>query len=606
MGNAAQTRNERGLALVATLMIMVMVSIVLVSAVSKAMTVSRTTLADYHASRAFYAAEAGAEHALAQVELALQDGFLAESELADITPPTLVGFDFVEFSVEKVGSFDTLSIVDGPFAGLYAITQNIRVTSSATDASGAHSQVTLAAQAQAVPLFQFAEFGEGAMEAYTGSRSDTWGRMHVNGNIYMATTDHHIHTIITTPGLFIRDGRVSHKDKSDIQVFVELSNGSEIEVLFDSEDTPDPEQFKNRSELELEGRLRTGALGIDSLKLPLPDGVDPHELIRPKEAGDNAAERAGKLAWQADMYVTVDLTDIRDEDDVCDGSYPDQPDYLPNISVDRPYGGPVPDDEDKCDIFPFKWEAFYDWKEQKWIDVVDVDIDELRDWSNSVGEAPRIIYVEIIPRSGVTQSSDTDKSGEGFYFPVLRLTDGSRLPGPLTIGSEYPLYMHGDYNNDNWQPAAVFGDRTTGLSECWQDDNSSGGRDADYNQRDACDTEQYAALITGWSEGYLGCYHHNPEPNCVPLPAGKGTSNAIQNLEDWRVCSGRCLYLWHGSFVTFWAPKIADPYSGSFQTYRSPRRDWSFDYRFQDPRNLPPGTPNVGYVLRASFREAYY
>ncbi len=598
--------SEKGLALIATLMVVVLIGVIVAAAVSTAMSVTRTTTADYHATRAFYAAEAGVEHALAQVELALQDGFLSDGELSDITPPEIEGFDFVEFTVAKDGVVDTLHITDGPFAGLYAITQNINVTSRATDGSGAHSAVTIGAQAQAIPMFQFAEFGHGAMEAYTGNTSHTSGHMHVNGNIYMATNDHHIHTVITTPGKFIRDGRVSHKDKSDITVWIEKSDGSEVEILFDSEDTPDPEAFKNRSETELDGRLRTGALGVDSLRLPLPTGVDPYELIRPKEADDNVSERAGKLAWQADMYVTVDLTDIKNTNTVCGGSpYPGAPTYLPDITVERPYGGAVPSDASKCLIFPFKWEAMYDWKELKWIDAIDVDVGALRTWSNSVGESPRIIYVEVIERSGVAQSGTTDKSGEGFYFPVLRMRNGSQLPGPLTVGSMYPLYMWGNYNNVNWQPAAVFGDRTTGLSDCWYDDVSPTKGPTDPNFKPACDTYQYAALITGWSEGYLGCYHENPEPNCVPLPPGKGTSNSIQNLENWRACGSRCLYLFYGSFVTFWAPKIADPYSSPNKTYKAPTRDWSFDSRFLDPQNLPPGTPNVGYVLRASFREVY-
>jgi hypothetical protein len=173
----------------------------------------------------------------------------------------------------------------------------------------------------------------------------------------------------------------------------------------------------------------------------------------------------------------------------------------------------------------------------------------------------------------------------------------------------YPLYMWGDYNKNNWQPAAVFGDRLTGLSDCWDDDDSPDRGPTYPNAPDACDTYQYAALITGWSEGYLGCYHHGPDPGCDPIPADKYLSVAIQNLEDWRnPCGGRCLYLLHGSFITFWAPQIASQWGNvpnPNRKYRAPRRDWSFDNRFMDPQNLPPGTPNVGYVLRASFREVY-
>lgn len=591
----------------ATLLVVVLIAVVVAAAVNAAMSVTRSTNADYFGTRAFYAAEAGAEHALAQVELALQDGFLSPDELAGIEPPALEGFEFTEFEVIKEGTWDTASIKDGPFAGLYAITQNIRVTSRATDVTGAHAGIVLGAQAQAIPMFQFAAFGNGAMEAYTGSRSDTWGRAHVNGDIYMATSDHHIHTVITTPGRFIRDGRVSHKDLSEIDVFVELQNGSEVEVEFDSEDTPDPEAFKNRSELELDGRLRTGAMGVDSLTLPLPDSMGPHELIGPRRITDDLAGQATKFSWRADMYVTVDLGSVRDQDDVCDDPPSTGSDLWANITVERPFGGAVPDDEDKCEIIQIRWETFFDTAELKWVDAVDVDIGELRDWvsENPSQNATQIIYVEIKNSTTLTDPSETDNSGDGYYFPILRIKNGARLPGPLTIGSEYPLYMQGDYNDVNKQPAAVFGDRLTVLSNEWKD---SENRVTYVPFRGADPTTQYFAIVTGEGEGYLGCYHHGPDPNCTPITNGCSPGITVQMLEDWRACGGKCLHRMIGSFITFWYPQIASPYGdcpNPNPSYKSPQRDWSFDPDLMDPANLPPGTPNVGYVLRASFREVY-
>jgi hypothetical protein len=600
--------DRRGIALSVTLMVVVLIGAIVAAALTAAMSTTRTVNADYFGSRAFYAAEAGAEHALAQVELALQDGFLSEAELAAVVAPKLEGFDFFEFSVTKDGVGDTTRITDGPFAGLYAIIQDIRVTSRVTDGSGAHSAVVVGAQAQAIPMFQFAAFGHGAMEAYTGSRSDTWGRAHVNGDIYMATSDHHIHTILTTPGRFIRDGRVTHKDLDDIEVYVELSNNSEVLVTFDSETTPDPDEFKNRSDGELEGRIRTAAMGVDSLNLPLPPGMDPYELVRPREASDGDVERATKFAWKADLYVTIDLTDIRDRSAVCGTNSVPVATKVPSITLERFDGGALPADDDKCRIFPFDWEAFYDWKELKWVDAATVDVDELRSWVGASVDAPEIIYVEVIPSSSVQYSGTTSESNDNYYWPVLRVKNGSRLPGPLTVGSMLPLYMQGNYNTVDKQPAAVFGDRLTGLSECWTDDNSPNKGPTGGNNPNACHTYQYFSIVTGESEGYMGCYHHGPDPGCTPIPSGQSPGITIQNLEDWRACGGRCDYYVIGSFITFWSPKIASPwrdYPNPGPVYRSPHRNWSFDDDLANPENLPPGTPNVGYVLRASFKESY-
>jgi hypothetical protein len=584
----ARIAGEGGIALVATLLVVVLIAAVVAAAVNAAMSVTRSANADYYSTRAFYAAEAGAEHALAQVELALQDGFLSDGELADIAPPPLEGFDFTEFVVVKDGTWD-----------LYAITQNIIVTSRATDLTGAHSGVVVGAQAQAIPLFQFAAFGNGSMEAWTGSRADTYGRMHVNGDVFMATNDTHFHDVLTTPGRFIRDGRVSHKDKGLIHFYMEDADGNDVEVNWDSEDTPDPEQFENKSNTRVAGHLRTGAMGVDSLVPPLPSGIEPRELIRPREGSDTEAERASKFAWQADMYVTIDLNDLRDKNVVCGGSpFPGSPPQLPTITIERPEGGVIPDDPTKCKIFQFNWEQFYDYHELFWVDVANVNMDEITNWILGPGDSTKVIYVEVVPRAG-SPVAQTDNSGNG-YFPVLRLRRGNQLHGPLTIGSELPLYVMGDYNKDNKQPAAIFGDRLTALS-----DNFPDGK---VYMPGAKDTEMFFSIITGEGEGYMGCYHENPEPGCTDVPADHSPGVTVQMLEDWRACGGRCLHRMIGSFVTFWAPQIASPWGyfpGSVQSYKAPQRDWSFDTDLVDPRNLPPATPNVGYVLRASFREVY-
>jgi hypothetical protein len=420
--------------------------------------------------------------------------------------------------------------------------------------------------------------------------------------------------MMTSPGRLIRDGRVEHKDKWEIEVWVEKADGNEVLLNFDSEDTPNPQQFKWKSETRIDGRIRTGAMDVDSLQLPLPPGMDPYELIRPKEGGDTESERSTKFAWQADMYVTIDLSNIKDQTAVCGGPFPSAPSKLPTITIQRPFGGNIPSDLTKCQIFPFRWEAFFDWAQMKWVDVADVDVVALRTWVNAnAGNATRVIYVEIKPGS-VVSAATTNKSNDSGYWPALRLRNGSRLPGPLTVGSMYPLYMQGNYNNVNKQPAAVFGDRLTGLSQCWFDSPSPNSDPPDWRSRPACNTYQYFSIITGESEGYLGCYHHGSDPGCQPIPSDKSLSVTVQNLEDWRDGCGwndgleRCEYRIIGSFVTFWSPKIASKWGNDpnpDQHYSAPYRNWSFDYDLSDPQKLPPATPNVGYVLRASFREMY-
>ena len=59
-----------------------------------------------------------------------------------------------------------------------------------------------------------------------------------------------------------------------------------------------------------------------------------------------------------------------------------------------------------------------------------------------------------------------------------------------------------------------------------------------------------------------------------------------------------------GALVSVHEAEIAvGTWSG--RPYSPPKREWSFDTRFEDPMNLPPGTPVVGNVIHTAFRPVY-
>ncbi len=615
---ARNAQDRDGFALIATLLVVVLLSFLLQSAVMSSFAVTRTVTSDYHASRVFYAAEAGGEAALAQIETALEDGVVTQEELDAMVPPDLLGFAFNEFTIDRDGSVMVEILSDGPFSGLYSLTQNLTITSRASDTSGAYSGITLGAKAQAIPIFQFAQFFQGALVDAAGSRKDTWGRAHSNVGFFLSGCDLHFHHLMTTPGGIYRDGFIDHApiggDASSpcgIHVNIEDASGTETELSFDTGDTPDPETFKSLSESTYDSRLRTGAFGVDSLRLPLPAGVEARELIRPQEAGDTDAEKRVKFAYKADMYVTVDISTLRQKKLVCGGTSKAK---FPTITITRPSGGAVPSDPTKCLIFNVTWESFFDNAEESWVDPIDIDISELRNWITSSGESTEIIYVEIIvPKKTTAPPPETQPNsgvpGDGGVFPIFRVVNGAQLPGPLTVGSEYPLFVQGDYNTVGWQPSSLFGDRLAVLSNSWNDGDAPNQTDnADNRNPNASNTTQYFAVITGTGEGNIGCFHE--DPGCSTTPA-YGPSGWVKMLEDWKACSsepdGRCIHTFIGSYISLWPPEIASEWGDYPGTsyYRRPVRNWSFDTRFENPDDLPPGTPVVGAVLRSSFREAF-
>ena len=614
-------RGESGLALIATLLVMVLVSALAAAALSAALSNLRTSTADYRDARVFYAAEAGAEAALSGMELAVKDGVIAEAELLAITPPDLDGFDFAEFRVITDGPIIVEKITDGPFAGLYALTQKFEVTSIVTDDSGARGGVVLGGKAQAIPIFQFGWFCEGGCQFAAGALWHAWGRVHSNRGLFLGGCDQHFHEPLTTTGGVYRDGYAIHLPVPTgcINNWIDDASATEVYLDFDSEDTTDPDAFKAKSEAKFDSRLQTDAFGVDSLKLPLPEGVPPRELVEPREVDDTDAEKEVKFAWKADMYVTVDLDDLQNKNTACGGSPPPgAPARMPNITVTR-YNGftAVPNDADKCKIFNFRWESFYDNHEEGWVDVLDVDLAALKDWFEiGPGDSTAIVYVEWVnagaspPNPGVTDPHHDGTAFDGSYHPVMKLVNGSELHGPLTIGSHHTVYVQGHYNNVNWKPSAVFGDAMGFLSENWDDSNA-----VPYDNPvpwcwstslcpDAVDTEQYFAMIAANSSGLIGCYHE--DPSCfgpTPYTPGGGIM-----LEDWRHGPGRrWLHTWVGSSISLYTQQHASQWWNfpNSDYYDRPDRDHRFETRFTDPTKLPPGTPLVGSILRAWFRPVY-
>jgi hypothetical protein len=640
----ARVAEEHGIALIAALLVVVMVAAIVVVLVTTGLSGVRAVSADYHNSRTLYGAEAGAEAALSQIEAALDDGVLTDDEIAAISPPALEGFDYDEFHVSRDGTVFVERLTDGPFTGLYSLTQKFTVISKASDQSGALGGVALGGKAQAIPVFQFGWFFGGAGSFGAGATWDGYGRAHANGDLHLIGCDSYFHEPLTTPGRVHRDGITQHRplgggvNMCPIRVYIDDESGNAVFLSFDSDDTPDPEAFKAKSAASFDSRLMSGAFGVDSLKLPLPEGVPPREIIRPRDGDDTDAERNVKYSWLADMYVAVDLAVLENKNQECDNSPPaGAPAQLPKITVTRFNGyTAVPDDATKCAIFRFRWESFFDNHEEGWVDVLDVDIAALKSWIDNVaGEGTEIIYVDFqnasaaVQEPGVTDSKNPAGNFKDAYHPVMKIINGAELPGPLTLGSARTVYVQGDYNTINWKPSAVFADVWGQLSNAWDDGNVQDDYDFStwwcrFQVPDcppATNTEQNHAVLVGSAKGNIDCFHEDLDCPPVPLlPSGLPykAMGAGKMLEAWRHngygsvprCPGpqrRCTHTWRGSVVALWAPETSSLWynAPAANYYYPPIRDHAFDTHFENPDSLPPGTPVVGQVFRASFREVY-
>ncbi|NIR45512.1 MAG: hypothetical protein GWN99_13985 [Gemmatimonadetes bacterium] len=634
--NPKWSSDRSGLALIMTIMVLAVVGTIVGAMVTVVMASVRTAGMEYHEGRVFYAAEAGGEAALAQIKLALQDGLLEDTELTDMTAPVMDGFNFDQFEVQKMGTPIVETITDGPFAGLYALTQNVRITSLAEDRAGNLGGVVLDAKAQAIPIFQFGVFFHEDLEATNGPPMDFAGRVHSNGNIYLSSANAWYREMITTPGEIVWDRKDFHSKKTG--VYINDGDGNEVNLDFDSRSIPDPEAFKFESCEKFDCRLQTGAFGVEELRLPLPEEVPPYELIRPQETDDGAAEKSVKFAWNADTYIEIDLTSLSARSVVCEDGDDDGDDddgetkWWPKLTVVRD-GLPVPNQPQLCDIATWRWSAFYDGREEEMKDVLTIDIEQLDAWiGGDASRATRVIYVEFVVPGTIAgyPSNVQDLLLDATIDPAVRLKNGDPLPNEMTVATDWPLYVQGNYNVAPKKPAGLASDGLTILSKEWRDWENRPDDEivedceglvfdghpcpdfeawaAGWDYREARETTVNAGVIAGhWP---TPCDHH--DVGCAADGSddfyqdwyGGGIENFPRFLESWRQSGAKVLFHFRGALISpFTSQKTEGTWNGSY--YRPPARDWAFDTDFRDPELLPPGTPNVGSVIRTAMREAF-
>ena len=201
-----------------------------------------------------------------------------------------------------------------------------------------------------------------------------------------------------------------------------------------------------------------------------------------------------------------------------------------------------------------------------------------------------------------------------FFRRALKIVNGQSLnlgttcgaiPCGLTIASENPVYIQGDYNapaNGTWAgasvAAAVAADAITLLSDNWNDVNSfvypySIGT---AGTRTAVQTAYRTALIAGKSIPFV-----NPAGEAADFGTDGGVHNFLKFLETWAGIN--CYY--EGSLVSFYyARQAVGTYKNWGAVYSPPNRNYFFDQNFTlGPQFLPPRTPSLRSINTIGFSQ---
>jgi hypothetical protein len=587
-------RDRRGFALESTLLLLVLLG-ALVGVATAAMAVyMRTSGVDLRTNRATYAAEAAGDQLMAQLDAALSDGILTAGDITALSTPTMAGFTFAK-SVLPVGTPMDRLITSGPFAGLSAFEQPMSINIEATDNARTKATIELGVTLQSIPIFQFGAFYEGDLEVTNGPPLTFTGWMHSNRNIYLSSPSATFLSLVTAADSVFW----ATKDDGSRFAGVRIANSAGALQWLDFDSRSDPgATFVTKSNTKFDGRLMSHASGVRPLRLPLPLGMNPIELIRPASGGDSPDVTAVRMVNKADLRIVVDLTAP-----------------LTNICSEATFtrtGGRTPLGAACAGIFTFQRNAFWDGREMRHPDVLELDMSALRTFVNSAPGPHQVsvLYVEFRGRdaSGTVVARD---------YPALRIRNGSELPaagvvgdaGGMSIVTNAALYVQGDFNTVAWKPAALMGDVATFLSNGWSDAASQ----VYPRPLTTTPTSVNAALLVGGSETSCDI------AVCGGIQQfGGGLENLPRLLEDWgggTPPTPGTAFNFTGSMVSLFVSAQAtrewghdfntNPGGGGEPYYLPPTRNFQFETRFRNPLLLPPGTPRLGSVVKVSFRNVY-
>jgi len=570
--------DERGMALLITLLaLLIMTGVGMVMA--HVATTEIALAGNYRAqNQAFYAADGGAEHGLNQLlELGRSRGrFPTVAEMAAITGPSLANATFSALQVQSVGPQATGTLTTGFYHGLVAVTQpfNVVATAVTNDAPVGRSSVSITADFDIIPIFQFAIFYEEDLEILPGPNMMLNGRVHSNSSIYMGSN-----STLTIDSNVTAAADIFNFRKNDGTAMpggVQVRDGAGNLLAMAGLDSTHPDWVTEALD-RWDGNVRSGEHNIERLNLTIEDPTDPRRIIEPAAAGDSQADQDAKMWYDADLRIV-------------NGRGFDNAGNL--VSLVDPLTG----------TSALRNTVIFDRREQKFMLTTEVDMAKL-------GRSPGypvngITYVGgFAPGGGMPAwpganagvgpaewiGYDVPWSGTGTSAFAVKLTNGAELASPLTVVSDNPAYVQGNYNSVNKKGAAVIGDAVTILSNRWGDVDGDGTFDDDLaysqlvlNSRNAQSTTVNAALMMGNTDTQPGVSYNG------------GVENVLRFLERW---SGDTLS-YRGSIIDLWnSTHATGNWSYGNPIYTAPNRDWGFDTDFLDPANLPPGTPNV-YNIR--------
>jgi hypothetical protein len=241
-------------------------------------------------------------------------------------------------------------------------------------------------------------------------------------------------------------------------------------------------------------------------------------------------------------------------------------------------------------------QTIQDNREAANVRLVTLDISKIE--SNTSGLSPTYKSGTFNGIVYIYDSSNAAGSRRG-----VRLLNGSKIPSMgLTVVSQNPIYIQGDYNTGGTPPSdsnpgdpttpqvsgytrapcAVIGDAVSILSKSWNDANSFAGVSSRVASSTTINTAILAGIVPTAAPGGDGSY-------------SGGAENFPRFMEDW----SSSILTYYGSMVELYKSQQSIGEWGKANVYSPPTRHWYFDNSFKV--RPPPGSLMVYSYIKGKW-----
>ena len=531
---------------------------------------------------AFYLADAASEKAVAAIRLYIAtNGTVPDNAtLTNITQAPTISSSGASFTSSNTSSYSgsgwsSKTLTSGDYAGLNGSTQTINVSVTATDSKNGvthRTTVTQALEVQQIPIFQFGVFYQNDLEILPGSTMTFTGPVHTNGNLYLgndgSTTSTNFDSTMTAYGTIIH-GRKDGGSLNSGDVTINDNDGNSVSMKnggswVDS----NAANWATESTARWDDNVQNNAHGVKKLTIPIPNSTDPqeaHKLIEKRVSGESSQLQSQKLDYKAHLRII-------------DGAVMDQS----GNTVELRYcsgggtfsGSTCPGGQSV--VNPVSATTFKNFRENRTVKSTDINVGLLN-------SSPAFNSLVTANNGVIIYFSDHRDQGSATYQDSVRLVNGSALPTKgLTVASENPMYVKGDFNTTSKQPSGLVADAFNILSNGWNDANST---NTGLSGKVATATTVNTAVITGNTETATGQYNG-------------GFENIHRLHENW---SGKSLTFSGSVIVLFNSQQATGNWTYGGNYYTAPTRNWGFDTALSSPSYSIPGFPSVFNIAESGY-----